>query len=206
MFTALNSSQFNDSRTERHLGASFSSAGSTHNHSARISNPDPHRDEPLVETPTSLRDRGFLGVTLLSPRIAFPRRTRDNGPTTRSEMVHPIAHKQPQLVEHDVHTVVKMMLDQMLGRLANDGRIEIRGFGFFTVRFRRARVERYPRTGAPVSLPARDTVYFRPGTKLLERVDRESRRSAQVHQHAGGPEDPQFNSHQCSEIDGRDER
>ena len=51
------------------------------------------------------------------------------------------------------------------------GRIEIRGFGSFSLRFRRARVGRNPRTGAAVSLPARYAAYFKPGMRLRERVD-----------------------------------
>ena len=98
VLTALNSSQINDSRTKRRLGASFSWARRTHNHFARVSNPDPHRDEPLVEAPTCLLNRAFLGVTPLSPRVAAPRRTRNNGPMTKSELIHRIAQKQPSHV------------------------------------------------------------------------------------------------------------
>ena len=59
--------------------------------------------------------------------------------------------------------------------LAGGGRIEIRGFGSFTLRFRRARVGRNPKTGTPVSLPARYAPYFKPGKRLRERVNREDR-------------------------------
>ena len=77
----------------------------------------------------------------------------------------------PQLVERDVETAVKMMLDHMVECLTGGGRIEIRGFGSFTLRLRRARVGRNPRTGAAVSLPARYAPYFKPGMRLRERVD-----------------------------------
>ena len=123
---------------------------------------------------------------------------------TKSELIHRIAQKQPQLVERDVETAVKMMLDHMAESLAGGGRIEIRGFGSFTLRFRRARVGRNPRTGTAVSLPARYAPYFKPGQKLRERVNREARRPADGQRHAGGSENPQVRSGQCSEIDGRD--
>ena len=66
----------------------------------------------------------------------------------------------------------------------------IRGFGSFTLRFRRARVGRNPRTGTAVSLPARYAAYFKPGMKLRERVDRGTRGSAEARRHRGGSEDP----------------
>ena len=90
---------------------------------------------------------------------------------TRSELIHRIAQKQFQIVERDVELAVKMMLDQMAACLAGGGRIEIRGFGSFSLRFRRAWVARNPRTGTSVSLPARYTPCFKPGMRLRERVD-----------------------------------
>ena len=92
---------------------------------------------------------------------------------TKSELIHHIAHKQPQLVERDVTLAVRVMFEQMAARLAGGGRIEIRGFGSFSVRLRPARIARDPRTGAPVSLPGRYAPYFKPGKRLRERVDRE---------------------------------
>ena len=105
---------------------------------------------------------------------------------TRSELIHRIAQKQPHLAESDVELAVKMMLEHMVECLAGGGRIEIRSFGSFTPRLRRARVGRNPRTGTPVSLPARHTVHFKPGMKLRERVDRESRGLSEAHGPAGG--------------------
>ena len=126
-----------------------------------------------------------------APRVAAPQRTRDNGPMTKSELIHRIAQKQSQFVERDVELAVKMMLDQMAACLAGGGRIEIRGFGSFSVLFRPARVGRNPRTGMPVSLPARHAPFFKPGKKLRERVNGEYRGSSEAQRHAGGSEDPQ---------------
>ena len=78
---------------------------------------------------------------------------------TKSELIQRIAQKQPHIVERDVELAVKMMLDQMTACLASGGRIEIRGFGSFSLRFRPARAARNPRTGTPVSLPARHAPY-----------------------------------------------
>ena len=91
---------------------------------------------------------------------------------TRSELIERIAHKQPLLARHDVELAVKMMLDHMTACLADGGRIEIRGFGSFSLHVRAARIGHNPRTGTPVSLPARHATYFKPGKALRERVNR----------------------------------
>ena len=118
-----------------------------------------------------------------------PQRMRHNGPLTKSDLVHRISRKQPQHVGRDVETAVKMMLDHMVECLAGGGCIESRGFCSFTLRFRGTRVGRNPGTGTPVSLPARLAAHFKPGMKLRERVDRESRGPAESQQHADGSED-----------------
>ena len=92
---------------------------------------------------------------------------------TRAELIPRIAHKQSHIVEGDVELAVKLMLDQMATCLTGGGRIEIRGFGSFSLRFRRARIARNPSTGTPVSLLARYAVHFKPGMKLRERLNRE---------------------------------
>ena len=113
---------------------------------------------------------------------------------TKTELIHRIAQNQPQLVERDVALAVKMMLDHMTAHLADGGRIELRGFGSFSLRFRPARVGRNPRNGTPVSLPARYAVGFKPGMKLRKRVDRESRGPAEAQRHANASEDPRERS------------
>ena len=91
---------------------------------------------------------------------------------TRSELIQRIAHTQRHLFERDVALAVNMMLEHMTEHLCGGGRIEIRGFGSFSLRLRRARIGRNPRTGAPVSVPARYVPYFKPGKNLRERLNR----------------------------------
>ena len=91
---------------------------------------------------------------------------------TKSELIERIAQAQSHLVERDAALTVNMMLDHMATCLSGGGRIEIRGFGSFSLRFRRARVGRNPRTGTPVSLPARYAPYFKPGKDLRARMNR----------------------------------
>ena len=133
----------------------------------------------LVPAGASRHRLGARGATPPAPRVAATPRTGHNGSMTKSELIHRIAQKQSQLVERDVETAVKMMLDHMTQCLAGGGRIEIRGIGSFSLRLRRARVGRNPRTGTPVSLPARYAVYFKPGLRLRERVNRAVRGPAE---------------------------
>ena len=90
---------------------------------------------------------------------------------TKSELIERIAQKQSQLAYRDVELAVKTILEHMAERLANGDRIEIRGFGSFSLHYRPGRVGRNPKTGAPVSLPAKYVPHFKPGKELRERVD-----------------------------------
>ena len=99
---------------------------------------------------------------------------------TKSKLIERIARKQSQLVSRDVELAVKAILEQMAERLASGGRIEIRGFGSFSLHFRPGRVGRNPKTGAPVSLPAKHVPHFKPGKRLRERVDREARSAGEA--------------------------
>ena len=99
---------------------------------------------------------------------------------TKSELIERIAQKQSQLAYRDVELAVKTILEHMAERLANGDRIEIRGFGSFSLHFRPGRVGRNPKTGAPVSLPAKYVPHFKPGKELRERVDRAYHRATAV--------------------------
>ena len=103
---------------------------------------------------------------------------------TKSELIERIAQNQAQLAHRDVELAVKMILEHMAERLASGERIEIRGFGSFSLHYRPGRVGRNPKTGASVSLPAKHVPHFKPGKELRERVDGQRAGSAQ----AGGDE------------------
>ncbi len=90
---------------------------------------------------------------------------------TKSELIERLAQKQTQLAYRDVELAVKTVLEHMVERLANGERIEIRGFGSFSLHFRPGRIGRNPKTGAPVALPAKHVPHFKPGKELRERVD-----------------------------------
>lgn len=104
---------------------------------------------------------------------------------TKSELIRRIAHKQALLAGRDVELAVKVMLEHMTACLAAGRRIEIRGFGSFSLHFRRGRVGRNPRTATPVALPSKYVPHFKPGKALRERVDRLTR---EAHGDFGGKE------------------
>ena len=83
---------------------------------------------------------------------------------------------------------MKTILEHMAERLANGDRIEIRGFGSFSLHFRPGRVGRNPKTGAPVSLPAKHVPHFKPGKELRERVDNAMRSERSPARSVGGAE------------------
>ncbi|MBF8268867.1 MAG: integration host factor, beta subunit [Gammaproteobacteria bacterium] len=90
---------------------------------------------------------------------------------TKSELIELLAKRQDQLAYKDVEEAVKKILEHMGQTLAGGERIEIRGFGSFSLHYRPPRVGRNPKSGEPVSLPAKYVPHFKPGKQLRERVD-----------------------------------
>jgi integration host factor subunit beta len=90
---------------------------------------------------------------------------------TKSELIESIARKQTHLAYRDVELSVKSMLEQMSETLAAGERIEIRGFGSFSLHYRPPRIGRNPKTGDAVALPGKHVPHFKPGKELRERVD-----------------------------------
>lgn len=90
---------------------------------------------------------------------------------TKSELVEIIAAKQTQLSVKDVELAVKTILDLMSDALADGQRIEIRGFGSFSLHHRAPRVGRNPKTGESVQLEAKSVPHFKPGKELRDQVN-----------------------------------
>lgn len=90
---------------------------------------------------------------------------------TKSELIDRITARQTQLSPRDVELAVKTVIEEMANRLADGGRIEIRGFGSFSLHFRAPRVGRNPKTGASVELHGKYVPHFKPGKELRERVN-----------------------------------
>jgi integration host factor subunit beta len=92
-------------------------------------------------------------------------------PMTKSELIEIIAAKQKHLPAKDVELALKQMLEIMSDALAQGDRIEIRGFGSFSLHFRPPRQGRNPKTGEAVALDGKYVPHFKPGKDLRERVN-----------------------------------
>lgn len=91
---------------------------------------------------------------------------------TKSELIELLTRSQPHLAAHDVELSVKELLEMIGEELARGQRIEIRGFGSFSLHFRPPRQGRNPKTGDAVALPGKYVPHFKPGKELRERVNR----------------------------------
>jgi integration host factor subunit beta len=90
---------------------------------------------------------------------------------TKSELISKLAMRYSQLVTKDAELAVKTILDAMGESLSKGERIEIRGFGSFSLNYRPPRVGRNPKTGGKVSVPEKYVPHFKAGKELRERVD-----------------------------------
>ena len=89
----------------------------------------------------------------------------------RSELLQALAKDNPDLRAEEIEQVVDIFFDEITQRLAEGGRVELRGFGTFTTRQREARTGRNPRTGEAVSVPAKRVPYFKPGKEMRDRLN-----------------------------------
>lgn len=90
---------------------------------------------------------------------------------TKSELIELISRQQAQFSQKDVEIAVNKILDSMIHSLSQGDRIEIRGFGSFSLHYRKARIGRNPKTGETVELSDKRVPHFKPGKALRERVD-----------------------------------
>jgi integration host factor subunit beta len=90
---------------------------------------------------------------------------------TKSELIEALAKQQPHLAVKDVELAVKCIIEKMNEALSTGERIEIRGFGSFSLHMRPPRVGRNPKTGESVTLSKKYVPHFKPGKELRDRVD-----------------------------------
>ena len=90
---------------------------------------------------------------------------------TKSELIEKLSSKQLQLSPKEVDGAVKELIEQMSTALEQGERIEVRGFGSFTLRHRAPRIGRNPKTGESVELEGKCVPHFKPGKELRERVN-----------------------------------
>ena len=89
----------------------------------------------------------------------------------RSELVKKLENENPDLKSEEVEKIVDLFFNQIVQRLADGGRVELRGFGAFSTRERKPRTGRNPRTGESVQVPAKRVPYFKPGKEVRERLN-----------------------------------
>ncbi len=89
----------------------------------------------------------------------------------KSELIDRLATENPHLTHAEVERVVNIVLGRMTDALSEGGRVELRGFGAFSVRSRPARSGRNPRTGETVEVPAKSVPFFKSGKELRERLN-----------------------------------
>ncbi|HEY5607718.1 MAG TPA: integration host factor subunit beta [Alphaproteobacteria bacterium] len=92
---------------------------------------------------------------------------------TKSELVMRISERNPHLYQRDVERIVSTIFEEITGALTRGDRVELRGFGAFSVKGRNARVGRNPRTGETVQVARKSVPYFKAGKELRERMNTE---------------------------------
>ncbi len=93
---------------------------------------------------------------------------------TKSELIQRLAKKYPHLYQRDIETLVNCVFDNISETLVGGGRVELRGFGAFSIRKREARKARNPKNGQEVFIGSRHAIYFRTGKELRERINKPS--------------------------------
>jgi integration host factor subunit beta len=90
----------------------------------------------------------------------------------KSALVQRIAGQKRHLLHHEVENIVNVVLDEIIGALKRDERVELRGFGVFSVKHRPAHTGRNPRTGAYVAVGKQSVPFFRMGKEMRQRLNR----------------------------------
>ncbi len=93
----------------------------------------------------------------------------------KSELVQKIATTNPHLYHRDVERIVNVIFDEIVDALSRGDRVELRGFGAFTVKHRAARQGRNPRTGTSVSVSEKFVPFFKTGKELRDRLNHKSK-------------------------------
>ena len=90
----------------------------------------------------------------------------------KSKLIQRIAARNPHVYQRDIEKIVNIILDRIVDGMACGDRVELRGFGAFSVRFRKARAGRDPRTGASVTIARKALPHFRSGREMRKRLNR----------------------------------
>lgn len=89
----------------------------------------------------------------------------------KSQLVHRVAEQNPHLYQRDVENVVNAILGEIAGALSRGDRVELRGFGAFSVKSRASRIGRNPRTGEQVEVDEKHVPFFKTGKEMRDRIN-----------------------------------
>jgi integration host factor subunit beta len=114
-----------------------------------------------------------LTIYLQFGTLCWTRNKPDEGERamTKSELIQRLAELNPHLYQRDVERIVTAIFDEIAAALSRGDRVELRGFGAFSVKRREARVGRNPRTGASVAVAEKHIPFFKTGKQLRERLN-----------------------------------
>ncbi len=97
--------------------------------------------------------------------------SREFAPMTKSELIARLTERNPHLYQRDIERIVSTIFEEIASALMRGDRVELRGFGAFSVRRREARAGRNPRTGDTVQVEAKHAPFFKAGKELRERLN-----------------------------------
>ena len=92
----------------------------------------------------------------------------------KSELVQKIADKNPHLYHRDVERIINRILDEVISAMRQGSRVELRGFGAFSVKSREGRLGRNPRTGEAVAVTPKKVPFFKTGKELRQRMNQKN--------------------------------
>jgi integration host factor subunit beta len=92
----------------------------------------------------------------------------------KSALIHRISYQNPHLYQRDVEKVINAILDQIVGAMGRGDRVELRDFGVFSTRLRKARTGRNPRTGVAVSVPQKAMPSFKAAKEMRKRLNQQA--------------------------------
>ena len=118
------------------------------------------------------RNPGFLLMVRHGRGIQDdPQSTQGGGKMIRSELVQKIAEENPHLYQRDVERIVNTIFESIIDAMSRGDRVELRGFGAFSVKKRESRIGRNPRTGESVSVDEKHVPFFKTGKLLRDRLN-----------------------------------
>jgi len=91
---------------------------------------------------------------------------------TKSELIQRLSQKYPHLYQRDIEVLVNTVFGEISNALAQNNRVELRGFGAFSIRVREPRAARNPKNGEIVNIGERRAIYFRTGKELRDRINK----------------------------------